>query len=61
MSLLLGVVQELDHTPFRPVVGNGPRLPVQDNGGISDGEEVGAGEVDCNCMAVLQHGYLEVV
>ena len=59
MAFLLGVVKELDHILFGPVVGNGACLPVQHYGSVSDGEQVGTRVVDLHSTAILQQEEIE--
>ena len=61
VTLLPGMVKELDYTSLWPVVSNGPSLPVEHNGCVCDGEEVGTRVVDLHSTLVLQQGHLEVV
>ena len=61
MTVPLRMMQQLDHTPLGPVMSDGSSAPVQDNGGVRDGQEVGARMVDLYGVTVLQKSHSEVV
>lgn len=61
MTLLPWMMEEFDNAPLGPVVSNGAGLPVEDNGCVSDGQQVRTRVVDLHSIPVFQQGDREVV